>query len=422
MQRQRRARYDLSLCPLPPRSAPRARLLLTFLAGTLLAIAAHAGAAMTLDERIACREKIEDVYWAHRLWPKENQGQKPARETVAPHATVAARVEESLRYETAIGELWQEALSPQVIQAEMDREARATRDPAMLRELWAALDNEPSRVAECLVRPELAERRIKERYANDPSRHGAIRQRAALEIAASATVKVSFERWWSTRRQTTRPASPPAASYVLPAVIAGGCLYDNWTTSPGLSSTTPRARDFHTAVWTGSEMIVWGGFDVDSATSFNTGGRYTPATDTWVATSTVGAPSDRSLHTAVWTGSQMIVWGGLGSRGILNTGGRYTPAADTAARAATDGAGQGRDSRRPDRRRRSGRGRTLKRPPPRVRPALHHGLAGDLPAASGLDARWKRPDAISEPRSWLTLDTRRPRRAVPLPGSRVSGL
>src|SRR5258708_7366702 len=151
MQRQRRARYDLSLCPVPLRSAPRARLPLTFLA--LLAIAAHAGAAMTLDERIACREKVEDVYWAHRLWPKENQGQKPAREAVAPHATIAARVEESLRYETAIGELWQEALSPQVIQAEMDREARATPDPPLLPRLWAAPPHQPPRVARCPAPP-----------------------------------------------------------------------------------------------------------------------------------------------------------------------------------------------------------------------------------------------------------------------------
>ncbi len=460
MQRQTRPRYDLSLGPslgpAPRRSAARARLRLTLLAGTLLAIVAHAGPAMTLDERIACREKIEDVYWAHRLWPNENQGPKPEREAVMPHAAIAARVEESLRYETAIGELWEEALSPQVIQAEMDREARASRDPAMLRELWAALDDDPARVAECLVRPELAERRIKDRYANDPSLHEATRQRAALEIAASATfddlragsgqllevewrrvgageeripqpgvvelppeewrralaairtairaalgparaearsrpgtrddrpaggdlsglplhtlsalredperffvqsvlrvspgsvrvatfswAKVPFEEWWSTRRQAALPAFPPAASYVLPTVIAGGCLYDSWTTSRGLSSTTPQARYLHTAVWTGSEMIVWGGV---GATTFDTGGRYTPATDTWVATSTVGAPSDRHLHTAVWTGSQMIVWGGYGSFGLLNTGGRYIPASDTWLPTSTVSAPAVRDS------------------------------------------------------------------------------
>src|SRR5262249_50185544 len=35
-------------------------------------------------------------------------------------------------------------------------------------------------------------------------------------------------------------------------------------------TNAPAARDFHTAVWTGSEMIVWGGY----SGFFNTGGRY----------------------------------------------------------------------------------------------------------------------------------------------------
>ena len=54
-------------------------------------------------------------------------------------------------------------------------------------------------------------------------------------------------------------------------------------------------------------MVVWGGYG--SSISLNTGGRYDPATDTWTPTSTVGAPSARSYHTAVWTGSRD---GGLG--------------------------------------------------------------------------------------------------------------
>ena len=42
----------------------------------------------------------------------------------------------------------------------------------------------------------------------------------------------------------------------------------------------------------------------------NTGGRYNPGTDSWTATSTTNAPTARHCHTAVWTGSEMIVWGG----------------------------------------------------------------------------------------------------------------
>ena len=55
-------------------------------------------------------------------------------------------------------------------------------------------------------------------------------------------------------------------------------------------------------------MIVWGG--EDARHYLNTGGRYDPGTDSWTATSITNAPDARHLHTAVWTGSEMIVWGG----------------------------------------------------------------------------------------------------------------
>ena len=54
-------------------------------------------------------------------------------------------------------------------------------------------------------------------------------------------------------------------------------------------------------------MIVWGGNDGDR---LNTGGRYNPSTNSWTATSTTNAPTARAVHTAVWTGNEMIVWGG----------------------------------------------------------------------------------------------------------------
>jgi N-acetylneuraminic acid mutarotase len=80
---------------------------------------------------------------------------------------------------------------------------------------------------------------------------------------------------------------------------------DSWTDTSTINA--PEARGGYTTVWTGSEMIVWGGSNDDY---FNTGGRYNPNTDSWLATSLSNAPSARRLHTAVWTGSEMIVWGG----------------------------------------------------------------------------------------------------------------
>jgi len=96
------------------------------------------------------------------------------------------------------------------------------------------------------------------------------------------------------------------------------------------------ARRGHSAVWTGSEMIIWGGMDKND-TFLNTGARYNPATATWTLISTSGAPTARVNHRAVWTGTEMILWGGLtvafslGGGGVIvtNTGARYNPATDT---------------------------------------------------------------------------------------------
>ena len=48
----------------------------------------------------------------------------------------------------------------------------------------------------------------------------------------------------------------------------------------------------------------------------NDGGRYNPTANTWTAVTTTGAPTARDSHTAVWTGSEMIVWGGYNGTAI----------------------------------------------------------------------------------------------------------
>jgi N-acetylneuraminic acid mutarotase len=94
-------------------------------------------------------------------------------------------------------------------------------------------------------------------------------------------------------------------------------------------ANVPSPRYFHTALWTGTRMIVWGG-QASGTIVFDTGGRYDPATDTWLETSAgASVPEARSSHSAVWTGTRMIVWGGKGTTSsALNSGGRYDPVAD----------------------------------------------------------------------------------------------
>ena len=139
-----------------------------------------------------------------------------------------------------------------------------------------------------------------------------------------------FLEWWIGGRTRLELAEPEPGSYVLPRVVKtrGGEGYF-WRTAPELqASGFPEPRLFHTAVWTGTRMIVWGGEGRQSLW-LDTGGRYNPATDSWAPTSTAGAPDARTGHTAVWSGSVMIVWGryfsGPGPMVYYNTGGHYDP-------------------------------------------------------------------------------------------------
>ena len=118
-------------------------------------------------------------------------------------------------------------------------------------------------------------------------------------------------------------ASLAAAGYVKVGPVDLG---DVWQQRAGAGIPS---RDGHTAVWTGSEMIVWGGLDYTNATIYDTGARYNPATDVWTLLTATAPPAPRFRHTAVWTGSEMIVWGGQDSNGPRNDGGRYQLSANT---------------------------------------------------------------------------------------------
>lgn len=109
----------------------------------------------------------------------------------------------------------------------------------------------------------------------------------------------------------------------------GGHTYnpgsDQWTAISPLNA--PADRRGHSAVWSGTELIVWGGFGFPGYLS--DGGRFNPANQTWQALEVFGAPSPRDGHGAAWTGLSMIVWGGRGGDGALNDGSIYDPIGNT---------------------------------------------------------------------------------------------
>jgi N-acetylneuraminic acid mutarotase len=293
----------------------------SMITGTLLAFfhpeapakASHlAAAGLTFAERVAYQRAIEEVYWHHRIWPKERHDPKPSLNAVMSQAQLESKVQDYLRNSQVLEDYWQRPITAEQLQAEMNRMAQHTKQPQVLREIFHALGDDPAVIAECLARPVLAQRLITELNNED---RGTI-----TKAALTTTGKI--------------------VSYTLPVIAApsGTCTDDTWT--PTSLTKAPTGRDQHTAVWTGSEMIVWGG--ENNGVLLNTGGRYNPSTDSWTATSTTNAPAARLYDTAVWTGTEMIVWGGFGN-GYLNTGGRYDPGADSWTGTSTANAPEGRE-------------------------------------------------------------------------------
>jgi hypothetical protein len=288
---------------------------------------------LTFAERVAYQTAIEDVYWRHRIWPKTNPSPKPPLDKVMSQADIQKKVEGYLRNSQALENYWHRPITADQLQAEMERMAIDTKQPEVLRELFEALGNDPFVIAECLAGPILTERLIADVSAQDKTGWFEYLRTAETQMLKEVAAIDSIAK----AVQVNRP-------YHLPVIAnpSGGCIDDTWLATS--TTNAPSARFGPTAVWTGIEMIVWGGTS-GFPNYFNTGGRYNPSTDSWTATSTTNAPSARFGPTAVWTGTEMIVWGGTsGFPNYFNTGGRYNPSTDSWTATSTTSAPSGRSS------------------------------------------------------------------------------
>src|SRR6266704_3696073 len=145
--------------------------------------------ALTFAERVAYQRAIEEVYWRHRIWPKERPDAKPSLDVVMSPAQIEKKVADYLRNSQALQDYWEQPIRAEQLQAEMERIAEHTRQPEMLRELFEALGSDPFVIAECLARPALSERLVTNFYAYDQRFHGELRQRAEADLRAHNTVE-----------------------------------------------------------------------------------------------------------------------------------------------------------------------------------------------------------------------------------------
>jgi hypothetical protein len=106
---------------------------------------------------------------------------------------------------------------------------------------------------------------------------------------------------------------------VTPAGAAYNQASDHWRILP----TAPIAtRVSHAAVWTGREMLIWGGSD--GRRSVADGAAYDPRADRWRP---IAGRNASTVAAAAWTGTRMLVWDGSSTDG-RTTGALYDPLRD----------------------------------------------------------------------------------------------
>ena len=151
----------------------------------------------------------------------------------------------------------------------------------------------------------------------------------------------------ATTSWTSIPPSPLPGKYAQAAWTGGeaiffgvgtdqarwqGEAFDPGTETWRVISQTPLApRGGDMIVWTGQELIVWGGGKPGDPAN-TSGAAYDPSTDSWRMIA--NAPIELNQGNAVWTGHEMLVFGSLlNDRNIASTqaavGAEYDPATDT---------------------------------------------------------------------------------------------
>jgi hypothetical protein len=140
-----------------------------------LLLAASIAAAGDLASLRADRAAIEQVYYKHRL------GEKPPFDETLPPAALEKLVRQDLRKEVALKTAYGIAITPALLDAEVERINTTTRAPEMLAEIKTALGNDPARFADVFAKPVLVERLLREKFDNDDVLHAP--QRREMEEA-----------------------------------------------------------------------------------------------------------------------------------------------------------------------------------------------------------------------------------------------
>ena len=163
---------------------------------------------LTFAERVAYQRAIEEVYWRHRIWPKESPDPKPSLDAVMSQAQLENKVTDYLRDRRRLRITGKGRLLLSNYRPKWTEWHGTPTSPKCCDELFEALGNDPFVIAECLARPILAERLVSDIVRRTP--------------------RTAFDSWRATAESQLRQChgSSEEAGYTLPAISEGpnGCM------------------------------------------------------------------------------------------------------------------------------------------------------------------------------------------------------
>ena len=176
----------------------------------------------------------------------------------------------------------------------------------------------------------------------------AAREPAARPEAATTSTTIGAHGIWSLMAEPPLTVAPraPAVWTGEELIIWGGSTAEGKTLATGASydpdtnawaelpPSLSKPRQGHVAVWSGDEVLIWGGSFPETNHVYGAGMAYRPSSRTW--RNLPESPISGGVKArAVWTGEEMLVWGaiqpGLGGSGSPAAGSEtmaYDPTAD----------------------------------------------------------------------------------------------
>lgn len=131
---------------------------------------------------------MDELKWSYNIWPKENKTVKPKFADVVDIDQIRQSVERTLKMQAVLFDKFNFEIIPAMLQHDLGRMARDTKDAKRLEKLFAVLNNDATTIAQCVSRPYLVQKKL----ANQYNCQGRVKMSAFDQSSIFITIKASI--------------------------------------------------------------------------------------------------------------------------------------------------------------------------------------------------------------------------------------